>query len=54
MERSRLAPKPSKSHSRLSVYLCAAACSLQIFIQLHSFEYGTLLIRYPDFTPVTT
>ena len=27
---------------------------LQIFTQLHSFEYGTLLIRYPDFTPVTT
>jgi hypothetical protein len=27
---------------------------LQIFTQLHSFEYGTRLIRYPDFTPVTT
>jgi hypothetical protein len=26
----------------------------QTFIQLHSFEYGTRLIRYPDFTPVTT
>jgi hypothetical protein len=26
----------------------------QIFIQLHSFVYGTRLIRYPDFTPVTT
>jgi len=28
--------------------------SSQIFTQLHSFEYGTRLIRYPDFTPVTT
>jgi hypothetical protein len=27
---------------------------LQISIQLHSFVYGTRLIRYPDFTPVTT
>jgi|HubBroStandDraft_6_1064221.scaffolds.fasta_scaffold02811_5 hypothetical protein len=27
---------------------------LQIFTQLHSFEYGTRLMRYPDFTPVTT
>ncbi len=27
---------------------------IQIFIQLQSFEYGTRLIRYPDFTPVTT
>lgn len=23
-------------------------------IQHHSFEYGTRLMRYPDFTPVTT
>jgi hypothetical protein len=30
------------------------ASLLQIFTQLHSFEYGTRLMRYPDFTPVTT
>lgn len=30
------------------------ATAPQIFTQHHSFEYGTRLIRYPDFTPVTT
>jgi hypothetical protein len=37
-----------------SLLLYIATSLLQIFTQLHSFEYGTRLIRYPDFTPVTT
>jgi hypothetical protein len=48
-----------KDHARkpnavLSLLLYVATSLLQIFTQLHSFEYGTRLIRYPDFTPVTT
>jgi hypothetical protein len=37
-----------------SLHFCVAISLLQIFTQLHSFEYGTRLMRYPDFTPVTT
>jgi|HubBroStandDraft_6_1064221.scaffolds.fasta_scaffold160139_2 hypothetical protein len=39
---------------RAKFIFSAATSLLQILIQLHSFEYGTMLIRYPDFTPVTT
>jgi hypothetical protein len=47
-------PYPKSSVAPHPALLCVATSLLQILIQLHSFEYGTRLIRYPDFTPVTT
>lgn len=41
-------------HRSPATGLCSPAAVPQIFTQLHSFEYGTRLIRYPDFIPVTT
>jgi hypothetical protein len=52
--RRRRAAQSDESRGTRSSLLYVATSLLQIFTQLHSFEYGTRLIRYPDFTPVTT
>jgi hypothetical protein len=50
-----LLPAPTRLRSAItSLRRYPITSLLHIFTQLHSFEYGTRLMRYPDFTPVTT